>query len=61
MEGEASEWAEVLSGVLQGSVLGGIFFTVFIKDLEELIKALIRKYADDTKMARIVENESQAE
>ena len=61
VEGEVSDWAEVLSGVIQGSVLGGIFFTIFIDDLEEFIRALIKKFADDTKMARIVENQEQAE
>ena len=61
VEGEESDWADVLSGVVQGSVLGGIFFTIFIDDLDELIRALIKKFADDTKMTRIVEDDEQAE
>ena len=60
VEGEWSELEEVLSSVLQGSVLGGTFFGVFIEDLDELILAFLRKFADDTKMAMIVENEEQA-
>ena len=41
-------------------MLGGIFFVVFIEDLDERILAFLRKFADDTKMARIVETEEEA-
>ena len=60
VEGETSECADVLSGVVQGSGLGGILFTLFIDDIDELVRALIKKFADDTKMALTVENEEQA-
>ena len=60
VEGEASEYPDVLSGVVQGSGLGGMLFTLFIDDIDELIRALLKKFADDTKMARIVEDEEQA-
>ena len=60
VDGETSEEESVESSVLQGSVLGGIFFGVFIEDLDEFILALLNKFADDTKMARIVENEREA-
>ena len=58
---EYSDWIDVLSSVVQGSVLGGILFDLFIDDIDdEVIEALIRKYADDTKVAKIVENDEDA-
>ena len=56
VEGKLSGWEEVVSGVLQGSVLGGVLFNVFIDDIDEVGEgAFVRKFADDTKMAQIVE------
>ena len=42
----------VLSGVLQGSVLGPILFLVYINVLEEGVTGRILKFADDTKLFR---------
>ena len=60
VDGEWSDVEEVLSSVIQGSVLVGTFFNMFINDLDERIIAFLRKFADDTKMARLVENEDDA-
>ena len=59
VDGETLEEESVESCVLQGSVLGGIFFGVFIEDFDEFNLALLNKFADDTKMARIVENKRE--
>ena len=62
VEGEYSEWVSVDSSVLQGSVLGGIFFDIFIDDIDlAVIEAQIRKFADNTKMAMVVQKLEDAE
>ena len=60
VEGEASGWLPVESGVPQGTCLGGPFFTVFVGDIDEAIRAFLRKFADDTKAARAIESQDDA-
>ena len=61
VEGEFSEWASVDSSVIQGSVLGGTFFNIFIDDIDlAVIIAILLKFADDTKLAMVVENSDDA-
>ena len=52
VDGEVSNWKYVLSGVLQGSVLGPILFLIYINDLDDDITTKVLKFADDTKVVR---------
>ena len=56
MKGEASDWLTVTSGVPQGSLLGPLFFIVYINDLPRVISkdSSIALYADDSKMYRVI-------
>ena len=56
LNGKFSTWEEVLSGVLQGSVLGPLLFIIFINDLDDSVAAagIIKKFADDTKLGQDV-------
>ena len=55
IEDNYSDWADVVSSVIQGSVLGGTFFNVFIDDIDDsVLGALLRKFADDTKLAMVI-------
>ena len=56
ISGEASEWTEVLSSIIQGSVLSGILFLLYIDDIEDELE-------EPEPIPHIVEtvNESQEE
>ena len=53
LNGQASEWEIVISGVPQGSVLGPLAFLIFINDLDDIDIDILctLKFADDTKVA----------
>ena len=52
-----SDWEEIDSGVPQGSVLGPLFFVMFINDLLNRIKNEGKLFADDTKILALISSE----
>ena len=50
VNGSFSSLIDVISGVPQGSVLGQLFFFIFVNDLSDWVKGSILMFADDTKL-----------
>ena len=61
MNGQFSQWREVYSGVPQASVLAPIIFNLFINDLELGVSNEVAKFADDTKLFKVVKTERYCE
>ena len=47
LDGQASEPITVLSGILQGSVLGPVLSLIFINDFPYNIRSSVRLFAND--------------
>ena len=56
LNGEASDWADVDSGVPQGSVFGPLAFVIYINDIDNVTRliTIMNKFADDTKCGQVI-------
>ena len=55
-----SDWAPVLSGIPQGSVLGPLLFVIYINDLPDVVASNLYLFADDTKLTRRIRSKEDA-
>ena len=54
LNGQTSNWKEVLAGVPQGSILGPLLFLVYINDLPDGIQSNVKIFADDTSIFSVM-------
>ena len=61
LNGKCSRWATVSAGVPQSSVLGPLFFLVYINDIVDNVRCDIKLFADDTSLFSVVRNDRSTE
>ena len=54
LNGQCSDWGDISAGVPQGSILGPLFFLVYINDLIADLKCNVKLFADDTSLFTVV-------
>ena len=60
LNGQNSDWGDISAGVPQGSILGPLFFLVYINDLAADVKCNVKLFADDTSLFTVVEDSNSA-
>ena len=54
LNGQSSNWGDISAGVPQGSILGPLFFLVYINDLAIGLRCNVKLFADDTSLFTVV-------
>ena len=54
LNGQSSSWTNVKAGVPQGSILGPLFFLIYINDLADGLSSNTKLFADDTSLFSVI-------
>ena len=58
LNGKSSSWKEITAGVPEGSVLGPLFFLIYINNLCDDLSCDVKLFANDTSLFTMVFNEN---
>ena len=58
INGNASNWTEVLSGIPQESIRGPVLFIIYINDLPGVVGSVCKLFADDCKLYSSIASEA---
>lgn len=61
LEGETSEQSNVMSGVLQGTLLGPLLFLIYINYLQDMVSSTVGLVADDCLLYISINNISDSQ
>ena len=56
LNGQSSSWTPVYAGLPQGSILGPLFFLIYINDLSKDISSTVKLFANDTSIFSVVDD-----
>ena len=59
LNGKTSDWECMRAGVPQGSILGPLFFLIYVNDLATDLKSNVKLFADDTSLFSIISDPLQ--
>ena len=54
LNGQSSKWQNVIAGVPQGSVLGQLYFLIYINDLPQGLHFDVKLFADNTSLFSVI-------
>ena len=60
LNGQHSNWAPVLAGVPEGSILRPLLFLIYINDLPDNLESLAKLFSDDTSLFSTVHDPSKS-